>query len=132
MWEYFEEARKAAIANDDERDYFLGAVGIRTDCSKLISACNGPAIIATDTNKKSYPPAHAEYRLARKLNKGSTVFVCRIKSIDGSYAMARPCIDCQRKLASKGVEKVYYTINNYEYGVMYLDKNWKYVDKKRE
>jgi len=128
-WTIFEEAKRVAIANQDERDYFLGAVGVRTDCAKLITACNGPAVISPQFNKHSYPPAHAEYRLARKLNKGSVVYVCRVRQIDGTFAMARPCVDCQRVLALKGIEKVYYTINNYEYGVMYLNKNWKYIDK---
>ena len=128
MWKYFDEARKVAIANEDVRDYFLGAIGIRTDCTKLIKACNGPAMISTSSTRRNYPAAHAEYRLAQKLNKGSIVFVCRVKKGDNSYAMARPCANCQRRLASKGVVKVYYTINDNEYGVMYLDKNWKYVD----
>ncbi len=127
MWDYFNIAKKVALAHDDNRGFFLGAIGIRHD-GAVVKSCNGPVIIYDDTKKTSYPAAHAEYRLARKLDKGSIVFVCRIRRVDDSFGMARPCQDCQRKLAAKGVKKVNYTLNNNEFGTLYLGKNWKYTD----
>jgi deoxycytidylate deaminase len=128
MWYYFDLARKVALSRKDSRDFLIGSVGIRSD-GVLVKACNGPVIIFDDTKKTSYPAAHAEYRLARKLDKGSVVFVCRVKRLDHSFGMARPCRDCQRTLASKGVKKVYYTINDVEFGVLYLDKRLRYSEE---
>ena len=112
-------ARKAARPQNDIRGFYIGAVGIRKD-GAIVKSRNGPVIMDESVGKSSYPAAHAEYRLCRKLDKGAVVFVCRIRRGDGSFALARPCIDCQRRLTSKGVKKVYYTISDTEYGVMYL------------
>lgn len=45
------------------------------------------------------------------------IFVCRIKK-DGSRALARPCPLCLYALREKGVNRVFYTISNREYGVL--------------
>ena len=63
--------------------------------------------------------AHAEARLARKIDYGSVVYVARtLKS--GEIAMARPCDRCYAVLKAKGVNKIYYTVNDSEYGVISL------------
>lgn len=120
IWRFFAIARRVAIAHDDIRDFYLGAVGIRND-GAIVKASNGPVVMIDSDRKSSYPAAHAEFRLSRKLDKGSIVFVCRIKKGNKSFGLARPCKDCQRKLAAKGVKKVYYTINDHEYGVLFLN-----------
>lgn len=63
------------------------------------------------------PSMHAECRLARKLDYGSVVYVARtLKS--GEIAMARPCVRCYAVLKAKGVSRIYYTINDSEFGVI--------------
>ena len=119
MWQYFAFARKAATNKHDVRGILIGACGVRNDGCRVVSS-NGPVIMFNES-KGSYPAAHAEARLARKLDVGSVVFVCRVRKVDGSFACARPCPDCQRTLTSRGIKKVYYTISNTEYGVMYLN-----------
>jgi len=124
--EYFEKAREAALAKrNDFRNFYVGAVGIRSD-GAVVSATNGPAVLnekeKSKGRKHSFPQAHAEYRLCRKLDVGAIVFVYRVKRGSKKVGKARPCEDCQRVLRAVGVSKVYYTINEFEYGVMYLNK----------
>lgn len=109
---YFLTARKTALRGDTfdaNRTYRLGAVGIRSD-GAIVKASNIP-------NRSPEPRAHAEARLTRKLDWGSIVYVVRIRS-DGTLAMARPCKKCQSTMRLRGVQRCYYSINNYEYGVL--------------
>jgi len=64
------------------------------------------------------PSQHAEARLARKLDYGSVVYVSRTLK-NGDVALAKPCARCYAILRGKGVRKVFYTINESEYGVIY-------------
>jgi len=120
--ECFKKARELALSKKDKRSFYLGAIGIRSD-GAVVSSTNGPAVMNDDKGrKKSFPKAHAEYRLARKLDVGAVVFVCRVKRGSKKIGLARPCEDCQRVLKAVGIKKVYYTINNNEYGVLYLNE----------
>ncbi len=108
---YFRLARQAATrgnTREAKRQYRLGAVGIRTD-GTIVYSNNIP-------NRTPEPMAHAETRLVKKLDWGSTVYVVRILS-DGKLAMARPCLKCQGAMRLKGVKNCYYSINSDEYGV---------------
>jgi hypothetical protein len=69
-----------------------------------------------------FPKCHAEFRVCRKLDKNSTVFVVRIALIDGKYKNGKPCITCQNAMRTRGVTRVYYSISETEYGVLYLKK----------
>lgn len=111
-WKYFELAGKVATLKDDRRTHRLGAVGLRSD-GVMVLASNGP--VKSDV---LLPAGHAEVRLCRKMDKHGTVFVVRMSP--SGYALARPCPTCQRALKRKKVERVYYTINNNEYGVLSL------------
>lgn len=95
----------------DDRHYYIGAIGIRSDGTKVRS-CNG-------NPKEPTREHHCEFRLSRKLDKGGTVFVARTLA-DGSSGMARPCAGCEKALRSRGVCRVYYTISDDEYGVLHL------------
>lgn len=94
----------------DDRNFRLGAVGIRGDgvivCARN-SACREPT-----------PDAHAEARLARKLG-GGTVFVARILQ-NGQWGLARPCPPCLTRLKAKRVERIFYTIGPNEWGCLYV------------
>ncbi len=100
----------------------IGAVGIRGD-GAIVTASNGPVIIFNDEKKGSFPEAHAEIRLSRKLDVGSIVYVARVRKGDGMYGNARPCKDCRTALKARGVKKVFYTIGPNEYGIWYPQNN---------
>jgi cytidine deaminase len=96
----------------DNRSFLLGAVGLRKD-GVLVTARN---IAATDVT----PEAHAEARLCRKMTHDSIVWVARVGRADSSWALARPCDSCRRRMKSAGVRKVVYTIAPNEWGVLQL------------
>ena len=108
---FFNIAKKAALAVDDRRKYKLGAVGIRTD-GAIVESRNLPC-------HKPDANAHAEFRLAKKLNWGSVVYVVRVLA-DGSLTMAKPCVKCVSALRLRGVKRCYYSISDCEHGVMKL------------
>lgn len=97
---YLELAAQVSRLKDDDRTYFLGAVGIRKD-GVIVCASNG-------NPKEPEPQHHAEARLLRKLGKDGIVFVVRTLA-DGTWGNAKPCEHCQRKLFHKRVEKVYFS-----------------------
>jgi len=112
MKRYFRLAKCVAIRGRSTRHYRLGAVGIRQD-GTIVTANN----ICTRCPESR---AHAEARLTRKLDYNSIVYVVRVLS-DGTFAMAKPCRNCQKIMRLRGVKRCYYTINNAEYGVMLLN-----------
>lgn len=109
MKKHFREAADIAIKGGVIRRYKIGAVGVRTD-GTMVKSKNTPC-------RRPEPNAHAEARVCRKLDRGSTVYVVRVLS-DGSYAMARPCRTCRKIMKIRGIKRCYYSINNNEYGVI--------------
>jgi len=106
-------ARKIATKGDTpeaNRHYRIGAVGIRND-GAIVAASNTP-------QRNPEPKAHAEYRLVKKLDWGSVVYVVRIRR-DGTLALARPCRNCRGAMRLRGVKRCYYSINDTEYGVIH-------------
>lgn len=112
VWNLFEIAGKLASERADQKSFLLGAVGIRRD-GAMVSAVNS---ISQEPNRL----LHSEYRLAKKLDCGSTVYVARIRLLNGEFACAKPCFDCEKVLRSRRVRRIYYTITNNEYGVLDL------------
>ena len=104
--------RTATKRDHDARDYWLGAVGVRGD-GVIVMSANGPA---PDKTRE----VHAEYRLSKKLDYGATVYVARVRMVDGKFGKARPCADCQNALRAKKVKKVFYTLGPDEFGILYL------------
>lgn len=112
---YFDIATKIAISKYDRRAFLFGAIGIRNDGAK-VQAINSP----TDfPNRK----AHVEYKLCRKLDANSIIFIVRIRLLDGTFAMARPCHDCMKILKSKKINKAFYTIDSNSYGIFFPESN---------
>ncbi len=109
---YLELAAKAAL-DGKSRGFRHGAVGLRRDGATVIST-NLPT-------QKPERTTHAEHRLCRKLDWGSTVYVSRTL-LDGSLAMSRPCGSCMMAMRAKGVKRVYYSIGPGEYGVIDVGK----------
>lgn len=118
MLDLLRQAAKYSISKSkDKRVYLIGAVGIRED-GRMVHARN-EAILDTETFYvyKRFPESHAEARLTRKLGFGATVYVARTSRRDGTLVMARPCECCRKILKSCRVERVFYTINENEWGV---------------
>ena len=126
MWRFFNMAREVAISRKDKRSFLIGCVAVRND-GALVRSRNSPVVMG-NVEHTSYPRAHAEFKISKKLDVGAIVFVCRIRELDGKYKLARPCPSCQMILRNCGVKTVYYTINDVEYGVLDLDKM---IDKVR-
>ncbi len=104
-------AAKVSRLKLDDRNYFLGAVGLRSD-DVLVFAANGAP-------KYPEPKHHAEYRLSRKLGRNSIVYVARTLA-NGMWSNGNPCTNCRARLANVGCRKVFYTISAGEYGVLEL------------
>lgn len=101
----------------DKRNFWLGCVGIRDD-GAMVSSRNGAAeFSSTIENYQLMPNSHAEGRVLRKLGKNGTLFVARVSRKDRSLAMSQPCGMCQVRIRAFNVKKVYYTINEYQYGI---------------
>jgi tRNA(Arg) A34 adenosine deaminase TadA len=115
IFNYLEIAAMTAKSKEDKRSYLLGAVGIRND-GALVKALNSP----TESPNRQ---CHSEYRLAKKLDRGATVYVARVRIDNGAFGMARPCPSCQKILTSRGVLKVYYSIDKNTYGVWSVKDN---------
>jgi tRNA(Arg) A34 adenosine deaminase TadA len=111
IFNYFEIAAQMAKKKDNERAFILGSVGIRAD-GVLVKSSNASAEIPNRF-------LHAEYKILRKLDTGATIYVARVKLCDGSFGLSKPCHNCMKAMKSKRVYKVYYTISDNEYGVIY-------------
>jgi tRNA(Arg) A34 adenosine deaminase TadA len=110
IFEMFQIAAERAAKNRDRRTFFVGAIGIRRD-GTMVMAWNG-------SSKEPNRVAHAEFRLASKLDQGAVVYVARIKVGDWSLGLAKPCQACQKILKSKKVKRVFYSIGPDEYGII--------------
>jgi len=121
IWKYFKMASDVANLKEDQRSFHIGAVGIRND-GIIVASSNGRVELEQGNHRGYYAAAHAEARLCRKLDRGSVVFVVRAAKIDGSYKNSKPCKTCQNAMRKRGVEKVYYSITQNEYGVIIFKK----------
>lgn len=104
-------AQQSNINVPQRRKAVMGAVGLRND-GTLVTSSNGPSPFPGESH-------HAEARVVRKLDRGSEVWVARVKR-DGTWGMAKPCPSCERRLRSSRVTRVVYTIDADNYGVMEL------------
>lgn len=124
MLDLLRVAAKTALPSHkgDVRQFWLGCVAVRKD-GTLVKAKNGAAIIPSHTKYYGIPSSHAEGRVVRKIDKGAILYVARVRREDGCLAMARPCGMCRSIIKAKKIKKVYYTINDNQYGVFYVDKD---------
>ena len=110
IWNFFEMAGKIAVAKEDERAFKLGVVAVRKD-GVMVFTSNS---VSQEPNRR----AHAEWRAAGKIDYGSTVYVARVRLLNGEFALAKPCFACEKVLRSRKVKRIYYTISHNEYGVL--------------
>ena len=112
------EAARIAVSGDpnDKRNFLLGCVGIRKDNAKIVSK-NGAVISRTYENYRIISNAHAECRAIRKLGKRGTLYVSRVLKMNGALSMSRPCGGCRLRIKAAQVDKVWYTIDEFHYGI---------------
>jgi hypothetical protein len=119
IFNYFDIAAQLTKARQDGRAFLLGCVAMRKD-GAMVSAINSAS---------EYPNRllHSEYRISRKCDVGSVVYVARVRLLNSQFALAKPCNSCQKVLRSRGISKVFYTIDNFgSYGMMDFDKGQEY------
>lgn len=104
-------AARVSRLKRDERRYYLGAVAERSD-GIIVCAQNG-------SPPEPCAEHHCEFRLTRKLNKWSTVYLARTIA-NGVWANSRPCRTCQIAMKSIKVKEVYYTVGPDQYGCLKL------------
>lgn len=109
--------------DNDHRAFWLGCIGIREDGTRVSSKNGNVEVHGFMKSHEFMPASHAEGRVLRKLGKNGIVYVSRLRR-DGSLAMARPCGMCQVRLRSYKVKKVYYTINDNQYGVWFVNDDY--------
>lgn len=110
---YFLNIAAEYALKEDNRSFWIGALGVRSD-GAIVKSRNG-------SNYSISPELHAEFRLSKKLDVGAEVYVARLRRDTLEWSTARPCRMCRHILKSKGVKFVYYTISPGEYGVLDLD-----------
>lgn len=109
--------------DNDKRNFWLGCIGIRND-GTIVSSKNGSASFSsTVENYQLVPTSHAEGRVLRKLGKNGTLFVARVSKKDRSLTIARACGMCRVQIKAAKVKKVYYTIDNFHYGIWFPNSN---------
>ena len=112
VWKMLRIAKKIALREKDiKRRALHGAVAIRYD-GVLIGSSN-----IANTGKCQL--AHAESRVLKKAGQNSIIYVVRVTR-DRQLRLSRPCSGCLSEMINRKVKKVYYSINNNEYGVINL------------
>jgi tRNA(Arg) A34 adenosine deaminase TadA len=116
MLEMLRLAAKIALPTTigDARNFWVGSIGIRRD-GVLVSAKNGAVTDLDDY--QLIPNSHAEGRVLRKLGKHGILFVARVAKGSQLLALSAPCSMCSVRIRSLKVKKVYYSINQYQYGL---------------
>lgn len=119
IFHYLNFAAQLSLDSDDKykvRKACVGAIGFRTD-GTIVHACSG------GDQKNVSLSSHAETRLLRKMDRYSPViYVARIRRDTRQLALARPCATCLPRIKAMKIQVVYYSINDFEYGVINLDK----------
>ena len=100
-FKYMQLAAQIAVLKDDNRTYRHGAVGIRNDGVIVCSSNGNPT--------EPQPRHHAEARVLRKMSKNGTLYVVRVLK-DGSWGNSKPCHNCMKRLKSKGIFKVCWSL----------------------
>jgi len=119
VFNYLNFAAQLAIDSDNKykvRKAAIAAVGFRND-GAIVHACSG------GDQLNMSPNSHAEARLIRKLDKyAPVIYVARIRRDTGKLALARPCSTCMPRIKSMNIKSVYYSINEYEYGFIDIER----------
>jgi cytidine deaminase len=110
---FFKIAATIAVKRKDKRSFYLGAIGVRKD---------GTVVYGVNSRtKEPERKMHAEYKAAKKMDQGGIVYVARVLQSDGKFALAKPCVSCAKFMKSRRVKRCYYTISDFEFGMIDFD-----------
>jgi len=107
-----EQAANLAANAKTERNFLLGSIALRQDGTLVYS-------INSTISVHPVPSAHAEARVLRKSGIGATLWVARVLKDKETWAMAKPCANCQSLITNRRIKKVIYTIGPKEYGIWF-------------
>lgn len=113
-----------AESNEHYPKFRLGAIlykggsTLSTGMSRILTE---PRLVEEGSGLLRRISVHAEIDALRQCGDpvGSTIYVARIGR-NGQVGLSKPCSQCEDELTRAGVKKVIYTINDREYGVLYL------------
>lgn len=125
MLEMFKLAAKMALPTSDidNRGFLHGCVGIREDGAVVYSRNGAVKYTSTIEHYQLIPNSHAEGRVLRKLGKGGIIYVARISKKDGTLTTSAPCAMCSIRIKAFKVRKVFYSLNQTQYGVWDVKKD---------
>jgi len=105
------KAARLAYESNHEKNFLIACIGKRKD----------GVFVQSDNSlvKDPSPCQHAEAKVLRKTGKGATLWIARVLR-NGTWAMSKPCKNCQKLIRNMNVKKVYYTISHKEYGTWNL------------
>lgn len=112
-------------ANKSKCNYRLGSVVIqrRKILARAFNTDKTHTLTNTDMYAEKWKGIHAEIAACLKVSKSqlehADVYVVRIMK-NGAMAMSRPCHICKAVLSRFGIQRVFYSISDDEYGVMEL------------
>jgi deoxycytidylate deaminase len=145
--EMFHKCAKMALPKTSQdliKHFWLGSIAKRSDGALVGSKNLSVDINVSNPNFEKMRPnqkiklSHSEYRTLMKSDKGSILYVARISKKDYVennsivFKMARPCENCAMMCQIKKVKKVYYTINDSQYGVWDVEKDTDLIFKMRD
>lgn len=111
-------------SNDDNRKFWFGCLGVRNNDGVEVLSKNGSIhlLFSQSLNPNEMQRRaeyHAEGRVLKKMTKGGSLYVARVSRQTGDLILSRPCGLCRAKIRSYRIDKVYYSINNIQYGIWY-------------
>ena len=136
----FNRAAKVALPttdNDFKKNFWIASLGIRLDSAMVVSKNLGVNIGDINWNGGNHnkikpymkiASGHSEVRALKKMD-GGVLFVVRVGKEEFfetgmfDFKMARPCNICEQHIVAKKISKVYYTINDHQYGIMDIRNN---------
>lgn len=111
-------AGKVALTARDihYKNFVFGGVCVRKD-GAITVATNGAVQSSQVSDYRMIPNAHCEGRLLLKADQGATLYITRLLKKDRSMAMSRPCAVCRARILARKINKVFYTIDPFHYGI---------------
>lgn len=108
-------AELASNSKERNKKFDLACIALRKD-GVLVKATN----ITVIQNRS--PSSHAEARVLRKSGTGAIIWIVRVLKDKKTWAMAKPCKNCQSLIKNYNVKKVYYSTGPGNYEIWTPDK----------
>ena len=110
------------VAKNSQYKVHHGAVLAKSG-KELRSGCNQNRPVRFLNKYHRYASLHAEVRVLLNITKettnGADIYVARISG-DNNMAMSRPCPMCLHMASEMGIRRIFYTIDNRNFGMIKL------------